>query len=297
MGKAKFIWGGIVLIALVFAGFLWHRSYSTKIKDAGQTAGKTEEANLAQTKAGEDTTAVGNTDEPDPFAGQDFNALCENGEWVKIAEQAGANVTTTSGKLRKVYPDDEASKAFAGYQFFLEGTEKTALFVNDSDAAKVDYFEDREVEVQGAGDAGKNQITVGQIRCAGSETDKNLIGERNKLMSFIQANINSIAPQKAKYQKWTADIVDFVDEHNIYVEYYDTVEDDENSDVSEDTSRRLLLETSTKAGGGYDAKILAYWEMGEDDYVLKTGTDKFENVEEVTSYQYDPESKTWERID
>jgi hypothetical protein len=80
------------------------------------------------------------------------------------------------------------------------------------------------------------------------------------------------------------------------VEYYDTVEDDENSDIEDDTSRRILVELTAKSGG-YDANVLAYWEMGEDDYVLKTGTDKFEEAESAASYQYDPENKTWERID
>lgn len=295
MNKSKYVWGGIVLIALVFAGFLWHQSLKAK---------KNNSASKVEGKKVADVEQSGNVDdiqdsqlldeEGEAFGDQDFNAICESGEWTKITEET-AGLTTVSGKLRKVYPDDEASKPFKDFVFFLQGTQSVGLTAEKP--VTLDFFEDREVEIQGVKDAAKNAIAVAQIRCAGQETNKDLIGERKKLMDFIAANINNIAPQKAKHQKWTADIVDFVDEKNVYVEYYDTVEDDENSDIDEDTAKRVLLETSAKAGGGYDAKVLAYWEMGEDDFVLKTGTDKFENVEDVTSYQYDPETKIWERID
>lgn len=288
--KTKYIWGGIVAVALIFAGFLWYQSYARKGKSLTAPAqtgvgaddsfeNSIDSGNLADEETGEDET--------------DYNAMCENGEWLKIADQSG-EISSVTGTLRKVYPDDESNE-FKNYLYYVEGAESYGI--TGSNLFKLDYFEDREAEVQGVKNAAKKEIAVSQVKCTGKETNKDVLNQRKNLMNWLATNINAIAPQKAKYQKWAVDIVDFVDENNAYVEYYDTVEDNEDSDVEDDTSRRVLVETSAKAGGGYDVKVLAYWEMGEDDYVLKTGTDKFEDSEEIASYQYDPEDQTWERID
>lgn len=281
-----------MILALVFAGFLWYQSYGKKGNNL---------LNTSQTKNSDDTSGSLENILPGEEAADeavqedetDYNAICEKGEWLKIAELSG-ELSMVSGKLRKSYPDDQ-DNAFKGYQYYLEGTQ--GYGVTGDKIFKLDYFEDREVEISGLKNDAKKEVAVAQVKCSGKETDKNVLDQRKGLMSWLAANINSIAPQKAKYQKWTVDIVDFVDENNVYVEYYDSVEDDENSEIDDDTSRKILVETNVKSGGTYDVKILAYWEMGEDDYVLKTGADKFEEVEDVSSYQYDGEQKTWERID
>lgn len=286
----KIIWGGVVVLALIFAGFLWYQNSTRKARLLGQGASTKEIAGAEESLAevSEDDNAIEQEEQE-----VDYNAICEGGEWVRIAEQSGT-LSTVSGRLRKVYPDDP-SREFRNYLFYIEGAEN--LGITGKDLFKLDYFEDREVELEGVKNSEKKEIAISQVRCTGKETDKSLISERKKLMEYLAANVNSLAPHKAKYQKWTVDIVDFVDEKNVYVEYYDTVEDDETSDVDEDTSRRILVETSAGPGGAYNAKVLAYWEMGEDDYVLKTGTDKFEEADVIASYQYDSENKTWERID
>lgn len=296
MGKSKLIWGGIVIIALIFAGFLWYQSYGKKgnnLLNSPQTENGAGTADSLENVIPGGSEAV---DEIIPEDDTDYNAICESGEWLKIADQSG-EMSSATGKLRKVYPDD-ASSQFKSYQYYIEGTESFGLAGTAKDLFKLDYFEDRQVEAQGLKNSGKYEIAVAQVKCAGAETDKNLIESRKKLTNYLAANINSIAPSKAKYQKWVVLTIDFVDEGNVYVEYYDSIDDDENSDIEEDTTRKVLLETSLKSGGGYDTKVLAYWDMGEDDFVLKTGTDKFENVDDfVISYEYDPEAKTWERID
>jgi hypothetical protein len=294
--KVKYIWGGIVIVALIFGGYLWYESQAKKGDNAKKDNSElNQSADVGKSVRDSDPSDSGNgLDSGSDTEDINFNALCENGEWVNISDLSG-NTETVSGTLRKVYPDDEASSEFSSYSFYIEGS--PSLGISGKDLTKLDYFEDREVELQGIKESGGKSISAVQIKCTGKETDKDLIGKKNSLMKYLAANINSIAPQKAPYEKWTIDIVDFVDENNVYVEYYDTVEDNENSDVDADTGRRVLLETSPKAGGGYDVKVLAYWEMGEDDFVLKTGTDKFEDAEDVTSYQYDSEGGSWERID
>lgn len=291
--KSKQIWVIIVAIAVIFAAFLWYRSYSAKknnLLNQTETTGSesslrnTLDENGEQMISDEEAEAISEEEE-------DFNAICENGEWVKISEQSGSQSTFT-GKMRKVYPDDEAAKEFAGYQFFLEGPEKIALA--GTGLEKMDYFEDREVEVQGAKSTSGKDVAVFQVKCGGKETDKNVINDRKKMMDYISANINSIAPKKAKYKSWVVDEIDIVDENNIYVLYYDSVEDDENSDLEEDTGRKVLLEVSPKTDGAYGIKQAAYFEMGEDDYVLSQGTDKFADSETV-DYSFDPDSNVWER--
>ncbi|MFA5871311.1 MAG: hypothetical protein WC858_01180 [Parcubacteria group bacterium] len=295
--KDKYLWVVIVIIAVIFGGFIWYQSYSakkslnSKTQVASDSQGNAINENLAQNADDQSISDIADeSDQPD----KDYNAICENGEWYKIADQSG-DLSTVSGKLRRVYPGDEATPSeFTDYLYYLEGTNSYA--VADKKVSDLDYFENRQVELQGVLNPSKKEIAVSQIKCAGDETDKNLISDRNKLMDYMEANINSITPKKAPYKKWTIDTIEFVDKNNFYVEYYDAIEDDENSDIDEDTARKILVE-ATQSGSGYNAKVLAYWEMGEDDYELKQGTDKFENAVDTMSYQYDPDEKSWTRID
>ncbi len=289
--KMKYVWAGIVAIALIFAGFLWYQSSARKgekLLNPLQGTSENETSGSLENAISEDQAADEIMVDEDAT---DYNAMCENGEWLKIADLSG-EISSVAGKLRKVYPDDTPDQ-FKSYQYYVEGSQSYGI--TGGSLFKMDYFEDREVEVQGVIGAGKKEIAASQVRCAGKETDKGVLSKRKNLMNWLAANINSVAPQKAKHQKWVVDIVDFVDESNVYVEYYDAVEDDENSDVDEDTSRKILLETSA-SGAGYNAKVLAYWEMGEDDFTLKSGTDKFEDADTIASYQYDSEKNIWERI-
>jgi hypothetical protein len=284
----------IIILIIAAASFLWYKSYSAKNNLTNKTETKSADSsqqNAIQNDANSVSTDNSTADENAAMEELDFNAICENGEWVKIAEQTGS-LSSFSGKLRKVYPDDEAAKEFAGYQYYLEGPEKIALA--GANLEKMDYFEDREVEIQGVKSTEKKEVAVSQVKCGGAETDKNLINDRKKMMDYIAANINTIAPKKAKYKSWVVDEIDIVNENNVYVMYYDTVEDDENSNVEEDTGRRVLLEVSAKTDGTYGLKQIAYFEMGEDDYVVKQGEDKFADSETV-DYSYDPDAKVWER--
>jgi hypothetical protein len=235
-------------------------------------------------------------------ADQDFNAQCENGEWIKIADVPGDTISAT-GILHWVDAEsDAASKQFENYTHYLDGKEKIALINSavktDSDENNLDLFQGREVEVQGVLKQGAvKEMQVSQVKCAGSETDKNLATSRVAMLSYISANISSIAPEKAPYQKWSVDSAIILDEKDVYVDYYDTLQDEDNSDPNLDTMHRVLLEASPKDGGGYDAKVLAYYVPGEDDFSLKRGTDKFKNQDETAfpSYTYDPEENSWTR--
>lgn len=291
MRKSKLFIGLLVVILLGGAVFFWKRSRTVNIKslESGASAQNGEQLSGSEEQKMSDQSG----DSGDAGAQDvDYNAICQNGDWVKIADVSG-ELATASGKLRRVYPGSRGSSDFKNYLYYIEGSPSFGLTGND--LSKLDPFEDREVEIQGLESGDGKEIAVSQVRCSGAETDKNLIDARAKILDYISANIATLAPQKAKYKQWAVDTVSFVDNNDVYVEYYDSAEDADNWQ-GEDTSRKILAQISSGSSNGFGANVLAYWEMGADDYVLKTGSDKSGGATDAISYQYDPEKHTWDRI-
>jgi hypothetical protein len=292
----------IYLIALVIAiaVFLRYRAQNQPQNQAAQSQTAKSTAQSSSSDSANSSTDAGsdNSDQVD----QDFSAQCENGEWVKIADVQG-DISSATGILHWVdIESDAGSKQFENYTHYLDGKEKIAL-INpaaklEEDANNLDLFQGREVEVQGVVKQGApKEMQVSQVKCTGSETDKSLASSRVAMLNYISSNISLIAPEKAPYQKWSVDSAIILDEKNIYVDYYDILQEDESSDPDLDTVHRVLLEISPKDGGGYDAKVLAYYVPGGDDFSLKQGTDKFKNQDETAfpSYTYDSEENSWTR--
>ena len=293
-GKERLFWVALVVIAAGAVGFLWYQNYAERGKQAViSNGGGSQPESSGAVSEGEADDLLEIEDEEEI---ENFDELCQNGEWFEISEAEG-ETKLISGKFRLAYSGDEDFQEFADYSYFLEKSDGN-IAVTGNDVGILDYFENREVEIKGViGEGAAKEIKLVQIRCAGSETDKNLIAGREKLMNYINDNINSIAPEKAPYQEWEVDTIEFVDENNVYVEYYDIAEDDEDSDAGdEDTYKRILLRISG-SDGDYDQEVLAYWVVEDDDYKLERGEDKFENEEDTYLYQYDEESERWERID
>lgn len=292
----------LIVLILIVAGFLVYRSQKNKKNQNTQsatTASSTNNSQNNESNANDNTSATDtNSDQSD----QDFDLQCQNGGWVKIADVEG-DATTIQGTVQAVDPEDEATKAFQSYRNYLDnGKEKIGLVdpnvKSDNDDSNLDFFQTREVEVQGVlGQGAAKEMKVSQIRCAGKETDKSTADNRAKILNYISANISSIAPEKAPQKSWVASSVIVIDEKDFYVDYYDTIEDDENSDLGLDTTHRVLLEMNSGENGKFDAKVLAYYIPGEEDITLKQGKDKFENIDETTlpSYSYDSESNSWSR--
>jgi hypothetical protein len=281
----------IVAIAVIVGAYLVF--WSEMNKKNQKTLSSATAAATGDTLGDETASDGGDADgQSDVLDDQDFEAQCQSGDWVKIADAQG-ETATLSGKLRKVYPGDDVSAELKDFPYFIEGKEGAAL--SGSDLLKLDNFEGRDVEVRGPKSADGKSVTVWAVRCAGAETDKTSIDAKMNFLNWITGSINAVAPVKAPYQKWVVDTADFVDNSNVYVEYYDAAEDDENFE-GDDTSRKILLQVAPKSDGSYDAKVMASWEMGEDDYVLKSGTDKFANVADTYYYQYDPVEGNWTRI-
>jgi|GEM_PF-1198021 len=298
----------IYLVALVIAVavFLWYRA-GTKQSSLGaqpqspKSVAQSSSGDSATTDSGASGDTIASSDNSDQ-SDLDFSAKCENGEWVKIADVQG-DITSATGILHWVDTEnDAASKQFEKYTHYLDGKEKIALInpgaKTEEDTNNLDLFQGREVEVQGVVKQGAvKEMQVTQVRCAGSETDKNLAASRVAMLSYISGNISSIAPEKAPYKKWSVDSAIVLDEKDIYVDYYDTLQDEDSSDPNLDTMHRVLLEVSPKDSGGYGAKILAYYVPGDDDFSLKQGNDKFKNKDETAfpSYTYDSEENSWTR--
>lgn len=285
--ESKFKMALLAILILAVAVFLWYSGWKT-----GQKKGA-DNVPASQTESIQSDN-IAETDVDLEKAAQEFEAKCASGEWVKIADAQG-DLASFGGKLRRIYPEDEVSAELQGFEYYVESAAANAA-LSGADLTALENFEDRDVEVQGAKSADGKSVAVAQVKCAGAETDKSAIDARAKILGWLAGNINSIAPAKAPYKEWLVDTADFVDEKNVYIEYYDAAEDDENSNIEEDTSRQALIQATPKTGGGFDVQVLAYWEMGEDDYVLKRGQDKFSEAGGDFLYQYDSETKNWERI-
>lgn len=292
----------LIVLILIVVGFLWYQSQKNKKNQLAQSSATLSSLNNSATGgggAGDNSDATdANLDQEE----QDFEAQCTNGQWVKIADVEG-DAATIQGVMQAVDPEDDATKAFKSYRNYLNKEQEKIGLVDpnvktDEDDSALDFFQTREVEVQGVlGQGAAKEMKVSQIRCAGRETDKSTADNRAKILNYISANINSIAPEKAPKQKWVASSVVMLDEKDFYVDYYDTIEDDENSDLELDTTHRVLLEIASGENGNFDAKVLAYWVPGEEDFTLKQGKDKFENIDETTlpSYSYDSDDNSWSR--
>ncbi|MFA6284925.1 MAG: hypothetical protein WC643_00120 [Parcubacteria group bacterium] len=285
----------LAVLIVIIVGFLWYQKGKGKKNQNTQSSAKL--SSLKNSPAGDNSAADANSDQ----AMEDFDAQCTNGQWVKIADVEG-EMTTAKGVVQAVDPENTATAAFQSYRNYLDGSEKIALVdpnvKTDTDDSDVDLFQTREVEVQGVlGQGAAKEAKVSQIRCAGKETDKNAADDRTKILNYISANISSIAPEKAPQKNWVASSVVILDEKDVYVDYYDAIEDDENSDPELDTTHRVLLEIAPGGNGNFNANVLAYWVPGEEDFVLKQGNDKFKNLDEFSlpSYSYDSESNSWSR--
>jgi len=293
----------LALLIFIVVGFLGYQSWKGKknqkvLPQLSATLPPPSDFKKTDANANNDTAASGdNSDQSD----QEFETQCQNGEWVKIADIQG-DISSVIGILHWVDTDsDPASKQFENYTHYLDGKEKIALInpavKTDNDENNLDLFQGREVEVQGVlKQVSVKEMQVSQVRCTGSETDKNLATSRVAMLNYVSSNIISIAPEKAQ-QKWSVDSAIILDEKDIYVDYYDTIEDSDSADPNLDTTHRVLLEMSPKDGGSYGAKVLAYYVPGKDDVVLKSGTDKFKNQDETAfpSYTYDSDGNSWTR--
>lgn len=293
----------LVLLILVVAGFIAYRNMQEKKKNAVSEK-SAQSSQASDNSAGGAAANSASGDQSDQLADQDFNAQCENGEWVKIADVQG-DINTLSGTIRPVDPegDDPISKQFKNYDDYLDGSEKIALInsvvSSKDDNNNIDLFQGRESEVQGVvqQQGGVKTMNVSQIRCTGKETDKNLAADRVKMLNYISQNIATLAPEKPQYQKWSVDSAIILDDKDVYVDYYDTIEDADNADPNLDTMHRLLLEVSSASDGSYTAKVQAYYVPGENDFSLKSGKDKFSGQDETIfpSYTYDAEENSWTR--
>jgi hypothetical protein len=283
----------LVILILAAIALMVYRNQEAKNevseKSAGQSSNSAQGQNGSGAPGSEDFS---DADLLDDEEFQDFNVKCENGEWVQVADVQGEAVFL-SGKMRKVYAGEDVPAEVKGFSYYVESQSSAAL--SGSDLSKLDMFEDRSVEVRGPKSQDGKSVIVSAVRCGGAETNKQIIDSRMKIMNWLAANINAAVSKKAPSEKWVIDSAEFVDEKYVYIEFYDVAEDSDSYD-GEDTSRQALLEMSAKSDGSWSAKELAWWEMGEEEYVLKSGSDKFGNVMDTYLYQYDQEEKSWTRI-
>ncbi len=292
----------IFVLAIVFGvvAFSLYRKYSKSpysenVKPLGKGLDQSD-AKKIFSDSQEDNNDRKYLQEGDNLEGVDIDSICVNAQWVNVSNDRSGSLSKT-GKLRQIYPDDPLANELTGFNYYLEADVKTAVSGPFRD--NLDYFVDRFVELKGT-DGGKigdiQIIEPQQIRCSGKEVDKDLIDRRKKILKSISEEVNSLSPVKPPYKTWVLEYVEFIDDNNLYVYYYDSVEDDENQDIEEDTQRKLLVEVSNSRDK-INLTRKAYWEPGEEDYILKSGSDPFKDVSEddLESYSFDVETNDWIR--
>jgi hypothetical protein len=153
----------------------------------------------------------------------------------------------------------------------------------------LDFFEDRTVEIDGTETDGK--LAVNKIRCAGKETDKQLMESRQLVMKDIEKRMVALSPQKA--DKW--EIVDFVwpNEQYVYVEYG---KPDTGSDEDTDEFYSLLYKVSID-NGKVNLEQKAFMKMGVEEWEIISGKDEFQDAEDVDYYEYEKDLDKWVKID
>lgn len=295
---SKKLLGIIIVIILILAvGGFWVYSKNRKpindqpassqtTKSAGNienSAGKPSDA--GQNNAVDDDAGTNSADAEEIDANKDQEVelfkQCEAGQWINVDKlEAGQQPTKLSGKIEvevnSVDPTNEDSDEIS--TFYL--AEKRVVTSNDQ---LLGFFESRQVEAEmvGAGDG----IKIARIRCTGVETDKNADVFRQKVMNHIKANINSLVPEKGEWQ-----IDDFLwpNSNNVYVEFYDAKNDED------DVVYSLLYEVAVD-GDKVTTKELAYMKMGEndDDWKIVKGEDKFKAQENLDYYEYESTLKKW----
>lgn len=217
----------------------------------------------------------------------DFNSKCEAGTWVDIEAVSGEK-KTFAGKFSVEVPFEEDGEILdtedAKDLYFLSGDKQVVSSKDDI----LGFFEAREVEISGVENQGK--IMPEKIRCAGKDTNKELLVFRQDVMNHVSKNFSSLAPEKGDWEVY--DIAWPADDH-IYVDYA-AVESEDEETIDENVYS-LLLQVS-KESGQIKVAQLAYLKMSdseEEDWDVISGTDKFKDMEDLDFYEYDEDLGKW----
>ena len=161
-----------------------------------------------------------------------FPGLCEAGRWINFSSRkSSSDDKNYKGKLKLKLERGRFSDPEKKY--FFVSNEKYPL----------DYFVGKEVEISGTATGKKKgkEIAVEKIRCAGAEADKIKSAERQRLMNYLNVNINKLVLEPNANDKFKVAAFSFVGENK----------ENKTVDLYVDLESASLL----KGDDGYEARI------------------------------------------
>jgi hypothetical protein len=289
---------GLILTGVIFGGWLMFRNKPDAVQKSEQSRSvEKEQVSSAQSQiesADADLAAEEALVEKEMTG---MHVKCENGEWVEVGSSAGEGSLfrgkltvglASSGEITAEDEDLEVDENSDEEEMVVYRLNNDKELVADN-YDLLDFFEDRTVEIEGVENAGK--VTVNKIRCAGKETDKNLMELRQTVMKDIEQRIVELSPKKG--DKW--EIVDFVwpNEQYVYVEYG---KPDTGSDEDTDEFYSILYKVSVE-NQKVNLEQKSFMKMGVEEWEIISGKDEFQDAEDVDYYEYEKDLGKWVKID
>lgn len=210
---------------------------------------------------------------------------CESGEWTEFPDYTKTgNFTPFQGNATLKMKDSDSFTSEDDATFFTTDENYSLAFFTD----KVVWIEGLEI---GTGD--KPEIYVKKIKCVGKEANRDIQAQRQRLMKYLDANIDSIALEKSKKSTWQIDTFYFVNDNDLYVEYESpaSIVGDEPYDAHLWLIRATELERSVPV-----IETLAYIQEDETDpdkNIVRRGEDLYKDVTGMTVYEFDTDANRW----
>lgn len=110
---------------------------------------------------------------------------------------------------------------------------------------------------------------------------------RQQVMAYANQNLNKLATPPAN-DKWDVPTFYFVGNSNVYVELYAI-----DTDLA---GQKMLYKAEKDSNGQIKLTEVARYKEGEDDWVLSSGKDDYDNYV-MEEYDYNEDTKKWEKTD
>lgn len=210
---------------------------------------------------------------------------CENGDWTEFPDYAQAgNMAQFEGNATLKIQTDGNFTGKSGSPFFTTDENYSLAF-----------FADKAVRIEGLdiSTGGKKEIYVKRIKCVGEEANQDIQTQRQNLMNYLNADINSLALEKSPNGTWQINTFYFASDSDLYVEY----ESPQSIGGDKPYDGHLWLIRATKLERQVPViETLAYIQEDENDpdkNILKQGTDLYKDATGMATYEYDDDAQKW----
>jgi len=210
---------------------------------------------------------------------------CENGDWTEFPDykQTG-NFSAFKGNATLKMPNADK----------ITNEDGSIFFTTDQNYS-LSFFADKAVYIEGSdiSSGGQKEIYVKRIKCVGEEANQDIQSQRQNLMNYINANINSLALEKSPNGAWQINTFYFASDSDLYVEY----ESPQSVGGDKPYDGHLWLIRATKLDRPTPViETLAYIQEDENDpakNILKQGTDLYKDATGMATYEFDENASKW----